>query len=99
MAKGGKKKASASAASLGREFFGIMLDYEVDSVNEYWPVRNATADIEELKKKVWIDGNPGMIPIEDWEAKLKQSKSLWPESGSQPYSGGIYAFTYIGRSG
>lgn len=99
MAKGGKRKASATMASLGHEFFGIMLDYEVDSVNEYWPVRNATDDIERLKQKVWIDSNPGMIPIEHWEAKLRQSKSLWPESGSQPYSGGIYAFTYIGRSG
>ena len=99
MAKGGKKKEAATLASLRHDFFGIMLDYEVDSVNEYWPVRNATHDIDTLKQKIWIDTNLTMIPIEDWEAKLKQSKSLWPENGSQPYSGGIYVFTYIGRSG
>jgi hypothetical protein len=95
MAKGGKKEA----AELGFNYFGIMLDYEVDNVQDYWPVRSATIDIEELKRKIWIGGDVGFLPMSEWEATLKLSKSLSPEGMGQTYTGGIYAFSYVGQGG
>ncbi|MEG3789326.1 hypothetical protein V1318_04260 [Lysobacter sp. CCNWLW3] len=92
-----EKKAQQKPAKLGLNYFGIMLDYELDAVPGYWPVRNATSDIEELKRQLWVKGNPGMLPAQDWEASLKQCKSLSPQGTGQVYTGGIYAFTYIGE--
>jgi hypothetical protein len=92
-----KKGEADKLAKLGPNYFGIMLDYELDAVPGYWPVRNATSDIDELKQLLWIVGNPGMLPAHEWEASLKQCKSLSPQGTGQNYSGGIYAFTYIGE--
>ena len=77
-------------------WYGIMLDYELDAVPGYWPIRCPTTDLEALKTELWVKGNPGMLPSEQWEAKLKQVKSLSPPNTGISFSGGIYEFTYLG---
>lgn len=90
-------KGPQKLAKLGPNYFGIMLDYELDAVPGYWPVRDPTSNIEKLKKQLWLEGNPGMLPAHQWEATLKQCKSLSPQGTGQSYTGGIYAFTFIGE--
>jgi hypothetical protein len=90
------KKKSTKQAKSSSSYFGIMLDYELDAVQDYWPVRNPTTDIEVLKRQVWIKGNVSMLPADEWEATLKQCKSLSPQGTGKTFSGGIYLFTYVG---
>lgn len=95
MAKGSKKKAAKLSAS-DSSYFGIMLDHEVDAVVEYWPVRYPGVDLEDLKKEVWIKGNISYLPVNEWSAELKISKTLKPQNSPLTFSGGIYLFTYVG---
>lgn len=92
MPKGSKKTAASKSTS----FFGIMLDHEVDSARDYWPLRNKRKNIEDLKKLLKMTGNVSMLPVEDWDARLKMSKTLSPEDSKEEFPGGIYLFTYVG---